>query len=170
MSAGIPLASITRLVLRELDTLKAQIEAYPRDEDLWLTVPGIANPGGNLALHLCGNLQHYIGARLGGSGYRRDRPAEFSDRHVPRDEILRRIGATRTAVETTLNALDPSVLTSAYPEEIAGVTLDTAQFLAHLASHLAYHLGQIDYHRRMSTGAPSVVGALSVKPLVSSSG
>src|SRR6185503_3972087 len=103
-------SSIGTLLLRELVTLRKEIEAYPSDADLWRTVPGISNSGGTLALHLTGNLQHFIGGVLGQSGYVRNRDAEFGSRDVPREELLRQVDATIASVAAALHGLDPARL------------------------------------------------------------
>ncbi|HEX2719050.1 MAG TPA: hypothetical protein VHM67_15380, partial [Gemmatimonadaceae bacterium] len=86
-------STIQHILTRELLALRRGIEAYPDDASVWRPMPGIANVGGTLALHIAGNLQHFIGAVLGGTGYVRDRDAEFARRDVSRDEILREIDA-----------------------------------------------------------------------------
>ena len=155
-------ASLAAIFARELGTLRLEVEAYSADADLWRVVPGIANSGGTLALHLAGNLQHFIGAILGGSGYHRNREAEFEARNVPREQVLQGIDQAIAAVRRTLAGLSDAELDHEYPEPVAGVRLNTGDFLIHLASHLAYHLGQVDYHRRIVTaGGP--LGA-SVSP------
>src|SRR5262245_13323309 len=103
-------AAIGRMLSRELRTLRREVEAYPDDATLWKAPPGVPNAAGTLALHLAGNIQHYVGAVLGGSGYVRDRPAEFSKRDVPRDEILREIDAASAAVERTFPSLSDDTL------------------------------------------------------------
>jgi len=149
------------VILRELAAVRRSIEAYPDDESLWALPAGLPNAAGTLALHLAGNLQHYVGKVLGGSGYVRDRPAEFSRRGVPRAELLAQIDAASAAVARTLPTVSPASLAQPYPEPIGGEVLSTETFLVHLAAHLAYHLGQIDYHRRVVTGNAQGVGALS---------
>lgn len=153
--------SLAAVYARELATLKLEVEAYPSDQDLWRIVPGIANPGGTLALHLAGNLQHFIGAILGGTGYRRDRDAEFGDRSVPRQAILERIEEASRVVPKTVAGLGPEVFDAEYPDPVAGVRLNTGDFLIHLAAHLNYHLGQLDYHRRIVTGGAPLGGTVS---------
>lgn len=143
---------LRRVLLSNLQDLRAEVRAYPNEALLWATPPGISNSAGTLALHLLGNLQHYFGATLGGTGYIRDRTAEFSDRDVPLSVIEHRIDATIRSVQQTLDGLDEAALEEDYPEEIAGARLPTRLFLTHLVSHTAYHLGQIDYHRRLVTG------------------
>ena len=96
--------TIRTILTRELYALRRGVEAYPDDASLWRAVPGIANVGGTLVLHLCGNLQHFIGAVLGGSGYRRDREAEFSRREVSRAVLIAEIDAAIAAVARGLDA------------------------------------------------------------------
>ena len=159
--------AIGTMMLRELVTLRKQIEAYPSDEALWKVVPGISNSGGTLALHLAGNLQHFIGAVLGATGYIRDRDAEFSVRGLSRAEVLNLIDQATASLTHTFRSLTDEVLRRQYPERVGKVRLTSGDFLVHLEGHLAYHLGQIDYHRRMTTGGGALTGALSPGALVS---
>jgi len=147
-----------RVLLRDLQTLRAELRAYPNETLLWAIPQGISNSAGTLALHVVGNLQHYVGARLGGSGYVRDRTAEFSDRDVPLAVIEHRIETAIKAVRETFEKLDEATLDQIYPEAIGGWRLSTRLFLTHLISHTAYHLGQIDYHRRLITGGNRPLG------------
>ena len=153
-------AAIAAILDRDLQALRREVEAYPDERSLWQAVPGILNTAGTLVLHLTGNIQHYLGARLGGSRYVRDRPAEFARRDVPRAELLREIDAARSAVRVGLANLSDGQLAADYPEAIAGVRLATGEYLMHLTTHFAYHLGQLDYHRRVVTGNESSVGAM----------
>lgn len=142
-----------RTIPRDLQTFQREIELFPSDESVWQTVPGVANPAGTLALHVCGNLRHYVGAILGGSGYVRDRDAEFRLRGVPRRELIENLAGAREAVARTLQTLSPETLQAVYPEPMGDVTLRTDWFLLHLGTHLAFHLGQAGYLRRMITGS-----------------
>lgn len=160
-------AWIATVMTRELKALRREVEAYPSDADLWRTVPGIANPGGNLVLHLAGNIQYFFGTVLGGTGYVRNRDAEFGSRDVPRADLLREIAGALAAVETGLSRVTDADLAKPYPEVVGGITPTTGAFLTHLAVHLGYHLGQVDYHRRIVTGQGVTVGALPVKELLS---
>ena len=158
-------AWIATVMTRELRALRREVESYPSDADLWRIVPGIANPGGNLVMHLAGNLQYFVGNVLGKSGYVRNRDAEFGDRDVPRDELLVEIDGAIAAVETGLARVSDADLAKPYPEPVGGVTSTTGAFLAHLAVHLAYHLGQVDYHRRILTREGTTVKAMAVGEL-----
>lgn len=144
---------------RDLSRLAAEVRAYPDEGSLWVEAPGIANPGGTLVLHLTGNLLHYVGAVLGGSGYERDRDAEFGRRGVPRDDLLAGIREARGTVESVLPALEADRLRAPFPDpprRMAGI--ETGAFLLHMVSHLAYHLGQVNYHRRILAGRPAAPG------------
>ena len=160
-------SALLTTIPRELRAVKREVEAYPDEASLWRPVPGISNAGGTLALHLAGNLQHFFGAILGHDGYTRNREAEFARRDVPRAELLAGIDAAIASVERTLEALTDDELEAPFPELIAKRRVSTSVWLMHLATHLAYHLGQIDYHRRAVTGAsPSqTVDAVSVREL-----
>jgi len=156
------LRTVVRAILcRELGAVRRSVEAYPDDASLWEERPGLPNVGGTLVLHIAGNLPHYVGAVLGGSGYRRDRDAEFARRGVARDELLAEIDEASRAVERGLTLLTDEALATQYPERIAGRTVTTGDYLVHLACHLAYHLGQLDYHRRVVSGDRRGVGAIS---------
>jgi uncharacterized damage-inducible protein DinB len=155
--------TIRALILRELQALKREVEAYATEIDLWALPPGIANSTGTLALHVAGNLQHFIGARLGGTGYVRHRDVEFSRRGATRDELLKELDAAARAVETTFARMSDADLEKPYPEELVKTTVPTGEFLIHLAVHLGYHLGQVDYHRRLVTCDASTLDVVSLK-------
>ncbi len=158
-------STVKAILTRELMALRRAVEAYPDDASLWRTLPGIANVGGTLVLHLVGNLQHFIGAVLGHNGYQRDREREFSRRNVGRAEMLKEIDAAIAAVDVGLDELSDDALGGIYPEKIASRDVATADLLVHLTAHLGYHLGQLDYHRRVVTGDGRTVGALAAAEL-----
>ena len=157
--------SLRFVLIRDLRSLDAQIAAYPDDESIWKVAPGISNSAGNLVLHLGGNLRHFIGATLGGTGYVRDRPAEFATKGLSRDELRNEVRTTITDVEAALETMGDEQFARAYPLPIQDRQVRTADFLVHLAAHLTYHLGQIDYHRRILTPDPKTVENLSIREL-----
>lgn len=159
------LQDLSLLLTRELDALRREIELYPSDDALWTALPGLPNTGGTLVLHLAGNLRHFIGGVLGGSGYRRDRDAEFNQRGVTRSELLALVAEARSEVVLALDRVSPEQLAARFPQAVGGRAMSTSLFLTHLLAHLAYHLGQIDYHRRASTGDAVSVNALPLSPL-----
>lgn len=150
-----------RFIGRELATVRDQLLAYPDSASVWAIPAGLPNSAGTLALHIAGNLRWFIGAQLGGSGYVRDRDAEFNARGLERDDLVRQVEAASDEVTRALATLDDSRLDEPFPLEVGGVRLPTGRFIGHLAVHLAYHLGQMDYHRRIVTGVNKSLGALS---------
>ena len=133
----------------DLQRLHTEIEAFPSEADLWRVSGAVTNSAGNLCLHLCGNLQHFIGAVLGGSGYVRDREHEFAARNIPRAELLAEVDRTRKALAKAFASLSDGRLHEPFPIPVQGEELNTAYFLLHLQGHLNYHLGQVNYLRRM---------------------
>ncbi|HVF48350.1 MAG TPA: DinB family protein [Pyrinomonadaceae bacterium] len=144
--------TLIKLYERDLGKLREEIEQYSDEADLWRTRGEIANSAGNLALHLVGNLNHFFGAVLGGSGYVRDRDAEFARSGVSKQELLAQIEEAIPGVINTLKDLPDEDLAKTYPIEVFGHPMTTEYFLVHLATHFNYHLGQINYHRRLLTG------------------
>lgn len=137
------------LFTRELMKLRAEIESYKNESNLWKVDKNIANSSGNLCLHLVGNLNTYIGAVLGKSGYVRDREAEFALKNIPRQELIKKIDATIEVINRVLPTLNEKDLSAQYPLVVLKDSTTTEFFLVHLAMHLSYHLGQVNYHRRL---------------------
>jgi hypothetical protein len=159
------LPSVIAILDRDLRALRREIEAYPDEDSLWLQPAGISNSAGTLALHLAGNVQHYLGARLGATGYVRDRPAEFARRNVPRTEVIQQIEAARQSLVAAESRLVGSDLRGDFPEVIGNLRFEAGDYLIHLVSHFAFHLGQIDYHRRVVTGQTVGIGAVRTAEL-----
>jgi hypothetical protein len=142
--------SLKLLYKRDLNKLKAEIQGYKNEHNLWLIEKGVANSAGNLCLHLIGNLNTYVGAELGKTGYVRDRPLEFSLKNVPREELIRGIDEIIDIIDRSLDSLTDSDLDKDYPlTKIVEGGSSIGFMLVHLAGHLAYHLGQVNYHRRL---------------------
>lgn len=160
-------AAIAAVIRRELHTLERELNGYQTEEQLWALPAGLPNSGGTLALHAAGNLRHFVGAVLGGSPYVRDRDAEFNRRNVSRTELIGELREAERAVLDTLTTMDPARFAEPYPQPVANRRVDTGEFLTHLVSHLAYHVGQVDFHRRIVTGDPAGVGAVSPTELPS---
>lgn len=138
------------LFKRELNRLKDEIAAYNNESNIWKTEPNITNSAGNLCLHILGNLNHFIGATLGKTGYERDRPAEFNSKNIDRKILIDQIDETIEAIHQTLEKLRSENLQQDYPLIVMNdEKMSTSFFLVHLQGHLNYHLGQINYHRRL---------------------
>jgi uncharacterized damage-inducible protein DinB len=141
--------ALSPLFARDLERLKTEIQAFPDGHSLWRVNGTITNSAGNLCLHLCGNLQHFIGAILGNTGYVRERDAEFSKRDVPAAELIAEIERTMAVLSPVLKSLSDQDMAKPFPVKVFAEEMSTAQFLLHLQGHLNYHLGQINYMRRM---------------------
>ena len=124
---------------RDLQKLKAEIQAFQAEDNLWKTTGTITNSAGNLALHLTGNLNHYVGYHLGHSGYERNRPAEFESKHVSKEKLLTDIDEVTAMITQTLRSLNEDDLTANYPEKLFEIPMTTSFMLIHLATHLNYH-------------------------------
>lgn len=141
--------TLSALFTRDLNKLKTEIAAYTKEAVIWEVPEGITNSAGNLCLHLVGNLNGFIGSELGKSGYVRQRDLEFSLKNIPRIELLDKIEATIKVVTQVVEKLTDEQLNSDYPLLVLTEKTSTQYFLIHLATHLTYHLGQINYHRRL---------------------
>jgi uncharacterized damage-inducible protein DinB len=141
--------TLIKLFNRDLSILKLEIEAYSNEKNLWLIDYAIKNSAGNLCLHLIGNLKHFVGHDLGGTDYIRQRDLEFSLKNVPRIELLKQIDETMFILENTLKGLTEIDLQKEFKRRVFEETMTTEYFLVHLSTHLTYHLGQINYHRRL---------------------
>jgi uncharacterized damage-inducible protein DinB len=134
---------------RDLNKLKEELNAYGDEAKIWSVQDGISNSAGNLTLHLIGNLNHFIGATLGDTGYVRERDKEFALKNIPRHELLRSIDNTIEMIQKTLDGLTEADLDKDFPISVTPGDKSTRFFLLHLVAHLNYHLGQINYHRRL---------------------
>lgn len=154
------------VLLRDLEGLQREVAMYPDDASLWLTAEGVTNSAGNLALHIAGNIQHFIGHALGATAYRRDRDAEFGRRSGSREEIVAELGHAIAAVNDVLPRLSDAQLDATFDAH-PGVSVSTRRFLLHLCTHTAFHLGQVGYLRRMlthDTRSTNTVNAARLQP------
>jgi uncharacterized damage-inducible protein DinB len=140
--------SLAEVFEKDLIRLKKEIELYEDESKLWIVSEGISNSAGNLCLHLLGNLNNYIGAILGKTGYVRNRPVEFTEK-TTKEQLLKTLETTTEMVKNVISGLDQSVLDQIYPDNVFEIEMKTDYFLIHLVGHLNYHLGQINYHRRI---------------------
>ncbi|RPI12985.1 MAG: DUF1572 domain-containing protein [Ignavibacteriae bacterium] len=139
------------LFIRYLDQLREEIDAIKTEEGIWDKRGSINNAPGTLCVHICGNLQHFIGATIGQTGYIRQREHEFEVKNVPREDLLSQIEITRTIVDTEFDNLNDDVLDDIFPSSQFGENITYSYALSRLISHFAYHVGQINYYRRAFT-------------------
>jgi uncharacterized damage-inducible protein DinB len=141
--------TLKTIFTRDLKRLRQEIELYSNENNLWKVEKNIANSAGNLCLHLMGNLNTYIGREIGETGYIRNRELEFSLKNIPKVELLQKIDETIIVVNSSLNKLTQEALEEEYPVIVFDNATTVEYFLVHLATHFTYHLGQINYHRRL---------------------
>jgi uncharacterized damage-inducible protein DinB len=142
-------AELFFLFKRDIESLRHELKQFNPEEKLWKVTGSITNSAGNLCLHLCGNLRHYLGAVLGGSGYVRNRDAEFSHANLPLNSLLQLTDETERELENALLKLTDSDLEKEFPLEVLNRKWITETFILHLYGHFNYHLGQINYLRRV---------------------
>ena len=143
------LAVLTDLFEKDINKLIEEISLFKSEENLWKIREGITNSAGNLSLHLIGNLNHFIGATLGNSGYIRERDKEFSERNIPRKQLIDDLNNTLTVIKNALTALPEADLEKEYPGAVNQKISSTGHMLIYLLNHFNYHLGQVNYLRRM---------------------
>ena len=141
--------TLKTLFNRDLNNLKFEIESYQNESKIWHTEKTISNSAGNLCLHIIGNLNTYIGAQIGKTNYIRNRELEFSDKDVPKTVLTAQIEATIQTVNNALSLVSEQDLKKEYPILVFETKTSIEFLLVHLTTHLAYHLGQINYHRRL---------------------
>ncbi|MCB0664591.1 MAG: DinB family protein [Saprospiraceae bacterium] len=143
------LSAVRALFRRDLNRLKSEIQQYKKEERIWHLEKNIPNTAGNLCLHIVGNLNAYIGAEIGKTGYIRKRDLEFSQKNVARRQLIEMVENTISVVDESLDKLSEADLQKEYPLVIFEDKMSVEFFLIHLTTHLGYHLGQINYHRRL---------------------
>jgi hypothetical protein len=141
--------ALIKIYDRDIERLKKEIESFNEENNLWRITGNIKNSAGNLCLHLVGNLNHYIGKNIGNSDYKRDRDAEFSLKNVPKQTLVQQVGETKKIVLAALKKITEKDLKENHVENVFGYEMTNEFFLVHLAAHLSYHLGQINYIRRI---------------------
>jgi hypothetical protein len=134
---------------RDLNNLKKELEQYTDEKTIWKVKEGISNSAGNLTLHLLGNLNHFVGSVLGATGYVRQRDSEFTTKDIARKELLSEIDKLNTIIKDTLGKITDADLNKEFPIELLGKKQTIHYVLVHLLGHFEYHLGQINYHRRL---------------------
>ena len=149
------ISNIKSIILRDLDALSTAIGQYPHSQMLWEVLPGTSNSAGNLALHLIGNLRHFVGAIIGKTGYIRNREDEFNLKNLDKETIQNLINTCKSEVETAFDKMDPADLDKEFAVEVSSKKSQTGYVMLHLISHFNYHLGQINYHRRVLTSFPA---------------
>ena len=134
---------------RDLRRLIDEINLFRNEEDLWKTLGGVKNSAGNLALHITGGLNYLIGTNLAHTGYVRHRDREFTMKGVKRVELVTGLEALIPMIRATLTGLTPKQMEAEYPILFDDAKNSHTYVLTQLLAHLNYHLGQVNYLRRI---------------------
>lgn len=132
-----------------LQQLKNELALFKDEKLLWNTLPGVSNSSGNLTLHLIGNLNHFIGANMNNSGFIRNRENEFSQKNASRKALVDEIDKLTLLIPETLLKKNESWKNEKFPLEFMNETRSNEYILVQMLTHLNYHLGQINYLRRI---------------------
>jgi uncharacterized damage-inducible protein DinB len=147
-------ASVRSALIRELEQLHEGVRSVAEplsEEELWTKPIEPGNSIGHLILHLTGNLNHFVGAQLGRTGYVRDREREFTEKNVPaKEELLAGLDEAVATFRRVVEGLKAPQLTAPHPEARFGPVLNA---LLHLVAHFALHRGQMSYIVRLVTPA-----------------
>ena len=141
--------TLRTLFERDIQRVKIEIESYKNEENMWELEGEVLNSAGNLCLHLIGNLNHFIGAEIGKTGYVRQRELEFSQKNIPKTELIEKLEEVIKVVDISIKSLSEEELHTETSVSKFTEKQTTAFLLLHLHAHLNYHLGQINYHRRL---------------------
>lgn len=146
---GMIIQTLKSLFTRDLNKLRQEIDSFKDENNLWRIQNNISNSAGNLCLHLMGNLKTFIGKEIGKIDYIRNREFEFSAKDIPKLTLLKQIDETIDIVNQSLDSMQEEQLAEDFPVIVFEKPISTEYMLLHLATHLSYHLGQINYHRRL---------------------
>ncbi len=134
---------------RDIRKLIEEVNLFKHEEDLWRTQGAVKNSSGNLVLHIIGGLNHLIGATLAQTGYVRDRDQEFIRKGVARKDLVAHLEELITMINKTVNALRQEDMEAEYPLFFDKPKTSNSYVLVQLLLHLNYHLGQVNYLRRV---------------------
>lgn len=140
---------LANLYEKDLRVLIDEVNQFKNEEDLWRTEGSVKNPAGNLVLHITGGLNHFFGATLAHTGYVRTRDQEFSKKGVKKADLVKGLEEVIAIVSQTLNKLEQRDLEAEYPIIFDGEKKTTMFIVVRMYAHLSYHLGQVNYLRRI---------------------
>jgi hypothetical protein len=134
---------------RDISKLIEEINLFKNEEDLWRTTGSVKNSCGNLVLHIIGGMNYLIGTALAHTEYVRNRDQEFIQKNVEKKELIAKLEELITIINQTLNRLTPEQMENEYPIFFDKPKTSVSYVLVQLLAHLNYHLGQVNYLRRI---------------------
>ena len=128
------------------DAIKTLAEPLT-EEQFWSKPLDPGNSFGHLVLHLTGNLSHFAGARLGKTGYVRDREREFTEAQPPsKAEAMARLDEAVATFRRVVEGVPGEQFVAAHPDAMMGTIINS---LVRLVAHFALHRGQMSYIARL---------------------
>ena len=140
---------LANLYERDISKLIEEINLFKNEEDLWRTTGSVKNSCGNLVLHIIGGMNYLIGTTLAHTEYVRNRDQEFIQKNVEKKELIAKLEELITIINQTLNRLTPEQMENEYPIFFDKPKTSVSYVLVQLLAHLNYHLGQVNYLRRI---------------------
>jgi hypothetical protein len=141
--------NIADLFQRGIDKLIEEINLFKKEKNIWKIKETTKNTAGNLTLHLLGNLNHFIGRTLGHTDYIRKRQDEFSIKGIPREKLVTDLILLKETIKNSLEKISIEDIKKEFPLKIKEEVLTVELMLIFLLSHFNYHLGQVNYLRRL---------------------
>ena len=134
---------------RDIRKLIEEINLFKQEDNLWRTAGTVKNSAGNLVLHLIGGTKYLIGTMLAKTEYVRNRDLEFTQKGVERKVLIAELEEVIEMVRNLLNGFSPGDMEADYPIVFDGARRSNTYLLVQLLAHLNYHLGQVNYLRRV---------------------
>jgi hypothetical protein len=134
---------------RDIRKLIEEVNLFKNEEDLWKIAGNVKNSCGNLVLHIIGGLNYFIGSTLAQTGYVRNRDEEFTKKGVERKKLVTQLEELIPMINKTLNALTEEQMQADYAIFFDEPNTSYSYVLVQLLLHLNYHLGQVNYLRRI---------------------
>lgn len=141
--------NIADLFQRDIDKLIEEINLFKKEKNIWKIKGTVKNTAGNLTLHLLGNLNHFIGRTLGHTDYIRRREDEFSIKGIPREKLVTDLILLKETIKNSLEKISIEDMKKEFPLKIKEEVLTVELMLIFLLNHFNYHLGQVNYLRRL---------------------
>ena len=134
---------------RDIRKLIEEITLFKQEDNLWRTAGTVKNSAGNLVQHIIGGTNYLIGTKLANTGYVRDRDMEFTQKGVQRKVLIAELEGIIEMIRNLLNGFSQGDMEADYPIVFDGAKRSNTYLLVQLLAHLNYHLGQVNYLRRV---------------------
>ncbi|HKV23500.1 MAG TPA: DUF1572 family protein [Candidatus Acidoferrum sp.] len=113
-------------------------------EQFWRNPYGYGNSAGHLILHLTGNLNYYIGARVAGTDYVRNRDREFTEsQKLDKSKVMQAFDETIAMVARAARAQSPQDWLKPYSADIEPEATERFMIFLRCAGHAYHHVGQL---------------------------